>query len=93
MIVVAVQQYFSINCPLTILEKRLLLLAGKDTYTGAFIPHMLNKFHFNIPGAYYLPLYITLSILFLASFVLIPPKLKNRKKPLKPLSTPIGDTV
>jgi cytochrome c biogenesis protein CcdA len=37
MVIVAIQQYFMINCPLTILEKKLLQLAGKPTYSGAFV--------------------------------------------------------
>ncbi len=73
MIIVAVQQYYLINCPLTILEKKLLILAGKPTYSGAFIPHLLNQFTLNIPASYYLPLYISLSLLFILSFILIPP--------------------
>lgn len=80
MMVVAIQQYFSLNCPLTLLEKRLLILAGRETYSGAFIPHILNQVNFNIPSQYYLPLYVTLSILFLFSFIIIPPKLKKIQK-------------
>jgi hypothetical protein len=76
MIIVAVQQYFMINCPLTILEKKLLLLAGKEIYTGAFIPHLLSFASLNIKTEYYLPLYVSLSILFVLSFILIPPKRK-----------------
>jgi hypothetical protein len=76
MIIVAVQQYFMINCPLTILEKKLLLLAGKEIYSGAFIPHLLSFASLNIKTEYYLPLYVSLSILFVLSFVLIPPKRK-----------------
>jgi cytochrome c biogenesis protein CcdA len=78
MIIVAIQQYFALNCPLTLLEKKLLILAGKETYSGAFIPHMLHQVHLNIPSQYYLPLYAALSVLFLLSFILIPPKIKRR---------------
>lgn len=79
MIIVAIQQYFMINCPLTILEKRLLTLADKPIYSGAFIPHLLNSYHFNIATEYYLPLYVSLSFLFILSFLLIPPKFKKKK--------------
>lgn len=78
MIIVAIQQYFLINCPLTVLEKRLLILAGRPTYSGAFIPNLLNQFSFNIPGTYYLPLYVSLGLLFILSFVFIPPIFKHR---------------
>ena len=76
MVIVAVQQYFMINCPLTVLEKKLLLLAGREIYSGAFIPHLLSFASLNIKTEYYLPLYVSLSILFILSFVLIPPKRK-----------------
>ena len=79
MIIVAIQQYFLINCPLTILEKKLLSLADKPIYTGAFIPHLLNSYHFNIATEYYLPLYILLSLLFILSFIIIPPRFKKKR--------------
>ena len=74
MIIVAIQQYYMINCPLTILEKKLLVLAGKEIYSGAFVAHLFSMIDLNIPTSYYLPLYISLSILFLISFIIVPPK-------------------
>ncbi|PKK98030.1 MAG: hypothetical protein CVV57_09430 [Tenericutes bacterium HGW-Tenericutes-2] len=78
MIVVAIQQYFLVNCPLTVLEKKLLTMAGKPTYSGAFVANMMNKYSINIPTDYYLYLYVSLSLLFIASFILIPPKIKRK---------------
>jgi hypothetical protein len=80
MIVVAIQQYYMINCPLTILEKKLLVLAGKPTYQGAFVAHLMNTYNLNIKTELYLPLYVGLSLIFLLSFILIPPKLKRNRK-------------
>lgn len=79
MIIVAIQQYFLINCPLTILEKNLLLKSGNEVYDGAFVAHMINTYHLNIPTSYYLPLYIGLSVLFMLTFLIIPPKIKKPK--------------
>ncbi len=81
MTIVAIQQYYMINCPLTILEKKLLIQAGRDTYSGAFVAHLMDQYQLNIPTSYYLPLYITLSILFLLSFILIPPRFRKQKTP------------
>ena len=79
MVIVAIQQYFMINCPLTILEKRLLHLAGKPTYSGAFVANIMDKYQLNISTHYYFPLYATLSALFIISFLVIPPRIKTRK--------------
>lgn len=79
MIIVAIQQYFMINCPLTILEKKLLILAEKPIYSGAFIPHLLHRYHFNIATEHYLPLYVSLSLLFILSFIIIPPRFKKKQ--------------
>jgi hypothetical protein len=76
MIIVAVQQYFMINCPLTVLEKKLLLLANHEIYHGAFIPHLLKLVNLNIKTEYYLPLYVSLGLIFILSFILIPPRKK-----------------
>lgn len=80
MMVVAVQQYYLINCPLTLLEKKLLFLAGRSTYNGAFVAHLMNQYHLNIPTELYLPLYVGLSVIFLVSFILIPPRIKISNK-------------
>jgi hypothetical protein len=79
MIAVAIQQYYVINCPLTILEKKLLVMAGYPVYRGAFVAHILNQYEMNIPTNYYLPLYISLSLLFLLSFILVPPRIRAFK--------------
>jgi hypothetical protein len=74
--IVVAEALAGIQCPLTVWEKQLRLLAGQATYAGDFLGHWAHRFIFHFQAApwVFTTLHVTFGLAVLATFVLAPPK-------------------
>lgn len=79
MLGIFIQTLAGIDCPLTILELRLRVLAGGGIYTGSFIQHWINRILFHeAPPAVFTVAYGCFLALVLFSFIFIRPDTRKR---------------
>ncbi|MHB0959823.1 MAG: DUF2784 domain-containing protein [Pirellulaceae bacterium] len=72
---VAIESYFGVPCPLTVLENRLRQLAGQTTYPGSFIGTWANELlFFDASEVVFTLLYGLIFMLVLGSFLFAPPR-------------------
>ena len=79
--IVVVQSWLGTACPLTTLEKDLLLKAGRDPYSRPFIGQFLHNVLFidAEPWAFTVS-YTLFGAVVLAAFFLVPPRWPRRKR-------------
>jgi hypothetical protein len=86
-LVVAGLSLASMSCPLTLAENHLRRLAGQESYPGAFIGYWAHRLvFFDAPPWVFTLIYGLFSLMVLATFVLAPPRLPVRHRPIGPTS-------
>ena len=82
-VVVVLQSWLSIVCPLTDLESYLRELAGESGYTGDFIAYWVHKMLFyEFPTWVFISGYMIFGAIVLATFVLAPPRWRSKRAPV-----------
>ncbi len=77
-LVVVLQSWASLICPLTTWEMELREKAGDATYEGAFIQHWLHTLlYFEAPGWVFAVIYTLTGGIIIASWFIVPPKRHN----------------
>lgn len=73
-LVVVLEAWAGITCPLTTWENNLRVLAGDTTYEGAFIANLVHRllFYENVPKWIFTAAYTTFGSLVAGSFWLVP---------------------
>lgn len=80
-VVVVVQSWLGVECPLTTLERWLRQAAGDRGYDGAFVAHWLERLlYIEAPPAFFVSLYTAFAALVLWTWIKLPP----RWPPLQP---------
>lgn len=73
--VVAVQSWFGVVCPLTVLEMALRTRAGDAVYSGTFVSHWLERLlYYQAPAWVFVAGYTAFGALVVASWFLVPPR-------------------
>jgi Protein of Unknown function (DUF2784) len=79
-VIVVIQSWIGVICPLTTWEMALRESAGGDAYSGSFIQHWLqNLLYYSAPEWVFIILYTGFGSLVLASWFLVPPNNSMRK--------------
>lgn len=79
---VVLQSWLGMMCPLTVWEMALRTEAGSMTYSGSFIQHWLHKLlYYSAPDWVFITLYTVFGTLVLASWFVVRPNQRIRKKP------------
>lgn len=80
-IVVSIQEFLDLSCPLTLLEDYLNRLAGKSYEQDlTFLGRLLNKLIYqSVPNWLLSFLYIGFGLIVLLTFLIFPPLLKSKK--------------
>ena len=74
-VVVALQAWLGMICPLTTLEMALRQRAGEASYTGAFIAHWMQRLlYFEAPMWVFALAYSAFGLVVLASWFMVPPR-------------------
>lgn len=82
MSIVAVEALLNIQCPLTVWEDKLRVLAGQSVTGETFMGRLLhNLLFYSWPPWVFTLLYIGFALLVLATFILAPPR--RRKKTIR----------
>ncbi len=77
-VVVMLETWFGVDCPLTILEDHWRQLAGQAGYQAGFIATWLDRLLFyNAPDWLFTALYTLFALAVLASFILYPPRFRH----------------
>ena len=73
-LLVVLQAWLGILCPLTIVEMRLRALAGAAVYEGAFVQHWLHAIlYYDAPEWLFIAGYTVFGGMVLASWFIVPP--------------------
>lgn len=81
-LIVVVEAWFGVTCPLTTWEQSLRKLAGQATYDGAFIARFVHDLlFFDAEPWVFTMCYSAFGIAVLASFILAPPRWPTRRPP------------
>lgn len=79
-LIVVVESWFGITCPLTTWEQKLRKLAGQATYNGEFIAQFVHDMlFFDAEPWVFTACYSAFGLAVLASFVLAPPHWPKRR--------------
>ena len=82
-VIVVVETWAGITCPLTTWENQLRELAGQQTYSGDFIANGIHDWlFFDLPPEAFTIAYTMFGLLVLLSFVIAPPQW-SKGKPLE----------
>lgn len=74
-LIVSIQAWLGIVCPLTTLEMWLRKQAGVDTYSESFIEHWMQTFlYWNFPAWVFIVIYTLFALVVISTWVLVPPK-------------------
>jgi hypothetical protein len=74
-LVVIIQSWFSVLCPLTSLEMALRARAGDAVYTGSFITHWLETLlYYQAPGWVFVLAYTLFGVLVVITWFWVPPR-------------------
>lgn len=74
-LVVVLESWAGIVCPLTTLEQWLRMRAGQVAYEGDFIAHWLTKFmFFTAPAWVFIAAYSVFGLLVIGSWIWLPPR-------------------
>ncbi len=77
--VVVLQSWFSVICPLTILEGRLRAQAGQEHYVGTFMQFWLKRLlYYEAPGWVFITVYTLFGLLVVFTWFRFPPQKKSR---------------
>lgn len=77
-VVVMIETWFDVTCPLTALENHWRQLAGQAGYQTSFIGTWLDRLLFyNAPDWLFTTLYTLFALTVLATFILYPPRLRH----------------
>ncbi|MFO1093677.1 MAG: DUF2784 domain-containing protein [Planctomycetaceae bacterium] len=81
-LIVVVESWFGVVCPLTTWENSLRKLAGQTTYNGAFIAQWIHDVLFvEASPAVLTTCYTVFGLAVLASFIVSPPRWPKRAQP------------
>ncbi len=84
-LVVALEAWVGVTCPLTTWEQRLRSAAGQQAYQGDFIANwMHDALFFHSPPWVFTLVYTVFAAIVLGTIVLIPPRWKKTANPSKP---------
>jgi len=80
-IVIVLQAWLGVICPLTTLEMWLRDRAGDATYQGSFVAHWVSRvlFYDNVPSWVFTVSYTAFGLAVLATFILGPPRSPGRR--------------
>lgn len=74
-VVVAVESWFDVICPLTEWEMRLREISGQDSYGGSFIAHWLQRFlYYDAPLWVFVLCYTLFGLVVIVCWILYRPK-------------------
>lgn len=74
-VVVAIQAWLGLICPLTIWEMQLRRLAGQAAYEGSFITHWMSSIlYYHAPAWVFTSAYTVFGVLVLASWFIVRPR-------------------
>ena len=80
-VVVVLQAWAGMLCPLTVWETSLRRLAGGNAYEGSFIQHWLQKLlYYDAPWAVFVIAYTLFGVIVIASWFVVPPR-RHRNPP------------
>lgn len=75
---VALEAWFGVDCPLTVMESRLRLLAGADPYTESFLGWWVDRLLFySAPEWVFTVVYSVFALLVLITFLAYPPRWRS----------------
>jgi hypothetical protein len=73
--IVVTQSWFSLICPLTILETRLRAQAGQEQYEGSFIQYWLERLlYYEAPAWVFIAVYTVFGLFVVITWFCFPPK-------------------
>ena len=73
-VIVALQAWLGIECPLTILERYLRESAGEVTYAGSFIEYWLQQLlYWQAPSWVFVLVYTVFALVVVSTWFLVPP--------------------
>jgi FtsH-binding integral membrane protein len=71
---VALEAWFGVDCPLTVLENRFRISAGGNPYAVSFIGYWLGRFLFySAPDWIFTLVYTVFGVLVLTTYIIYPP--------------------
>jgi hypothetical protein len=74
-VLVAIEAFLGINCPLTVWEDQFRRAAGQEVMEGSFLGRCLHRLiFFDLPHWAFDALHIGFAIVVIATFVLVPPR-------------------
>ena len=74
-LVVVLQSWAGMLCPLTVWESELRRLAGASAYEGSFVQHWLQTLlYYDAPWAVFVIAYTLFGVLVIASWFVVPPR-------------------
>lgn len=74
-VIVVLQSWASVICPLTIWEMQLREAAGGETYEGSFVQHWLEAIlYYQAPQWVFVVGYTLVGVLIVASWFIVPPR-------------------
>lgn len=77
-VVVMLETWFDVPCPLTVLESHWRRLAGQDGYQTGFVGAWLDRLLFyDAPDWLFTTVYTLFALLVLASFIRYPPRFRH----------------
>ena len=73
--IVVTQSWISLICPLTVLEMRLMALAGQEQYEGSFIQFWLERLlYYEAPAWVFIVTYTVFSLFVVITWFCFPPQ-------------------